>query len=81
MKAKRPWIILMLVLALSPTVKPSNVAALTIKVGYPQLSGGSMPLWVINEAKLDRRYGVDINSIYCRAEPDSPSRSLPVTSI
>ena len=23
-----------------------------------------MPLWVINEAKLDRRYGVDINSIY-----------------
>ena len=23
-----------------------------------------MPLWVINDAKLDRRYGVDINSIY-----------------
>src|SRR4029077_8692385 len=64
MKAKRPWIILMLVLALSPTVKPSNVAAFTIKVGYPQLSGGSMPLWVINEAKLDRRYGVDVNSVY-----------------
>ncbi len=64
MKAKCPWIILMLVLALSSIVKSPDVAALPIKVGYPQLSGGSMPLWVINEAKLDRRYGVDINSIY-----------------
>ncbi len=81
MKAKRPSIIFILVLVLSGIAKSSDVAALPIKVGYPQLSGGSMPLWVINEAKLDRRYGVDINSIYCRAEPDSPSRSLPVTSI
>ena len=64
MKAKRRWLILMLVLALSSIVKSPDVAALPIKVGYPQLSGGSMPLWVINEAKLDRRYGVDINSIY-----------------
>jgi NitT/TauT family transport system substrate-binding protein len=64
MKAKLPPIIFMLVLTLSSIVKSPDVAALTIKVGYPQLSGGSMPLWVINEAKLDRRYGVDINSIY-----------------
>ena len=64
MKAKRPSIILILVLVLSGIAKSPNVGALTIKVGYPQLSGGSMPLWVINDAKLDRRYGVDINSIY-----------------
>src|SRR4030095_11673334 len=64
MKAKCPLIILMLALALSAIAKSPDVAALPIKVGYPQLSGGSMPLWVINEAKLDRRYGVDINSIY-----------------
>jgi ABC-type nitrate/sulfonate/bicarbonate transport system substrate-binding protein len=64
MKAKLPSIIFMLVLTLSAIAKSPDVGALTIKVGYPQLSGGSMPLWIINEAKLDRRYGVDINSIY-----------------
>jgi NitT/TauT family transport system substrate-binding protein len=64
MKAKCPLIILMLALALSAIAKSPDVAALPIKVGYPQLSGGSMPLWVINESKLDRRYGVEINSVY-----------------
>lgn len=53
-----------LVLVLSAIAKSPDVSALTIKVGYPQLSGGSKPLWIINDAKLDRRYGVDINSIY-----------------
>ena len=64
MKVRFRWILLMLVLALSSIAKPRDIAALTIKVGYPQLSGGSMPLWVINETKVDRRYGVDVNSIY-----------------
>jgi NitT/TauT family transport system substrate-binding protein len=41
-----------------------NVTAAPITVGYPQLSGGSMPLWVIAENHLDQRYGVDVKPIY-----------------
>jgi ABC-type nitrate/sulfonate/bicarbonate transport system substrate-binding protein len=36
----------------------------TIRVGYPQLNGAVTPLWVIQEAKLDRPYGVDLKPIY-----------------
>jgi len=43
---------------------PKNSAASPITVGYPQLSGGSMPLWVIAKSNLDQRYGVDIKPIY-----------------
>src|SRR3989475_8874343 len=64
MKVRRWWIISTLVLLFLSTVKPPDAAALTIKVGYPQLSGGSMPLWVITESKLDQRYGVDVKPIY-----------------
>ncbi len=39
-------------------------AAITIKVGYPQLSGGSMPLWVIADSKLDQQYNVDVKTVY-----------------
>ncbi len=42
----------------------SNAAPLTIKVGYPQPSGAQLPLFVIPEAKTDRRYGVDVQVIY-----------------
>ena len=38
-------------------------APVNIKVGYPQLSGGSMPLWVITDSKLDQRYGVDVKTV------------------
>src|SRR5262244_1443508 len=55
MKGKYPSVIFVLVLLLSAITNYPGVAALTIKVGYPQLSGGTMPLWVINDAKLDRR--------------------------
>ena len=41
-----------------------EAATLSVKVGYPQLSGGTMPLWVINDNKLDQRYGVDVKTIY-----------------
>jgi len=41
-----------------------NVTAAPITVGYPQLSGGSMPLWVLAENHLDQRYGVDVKPIY-----------------
>jgi ABC-type nitrate/sulfonate/bicarbonate transport system substrate-binding protein len=64
MKTNRPAIIFLLVLVLSSIVKSPDVAALTIRVGYPQLSGGSMPLWIIAESKLDQRYGVDVKPIY-----------------
>jgi NitT/TauT family transport system substrate-binding protein len=39
-------------------------APVNIKVGYPQLSGGSMPLWVITDSKLDQRYGVVVKTVY-----------------
>jgi hypothetical protein len=42
MKAKRPLIIFILVFVLFAMAKSPDVGALTIKVGYPQLSGGSM---------------------------------------
>jgi NitT/TauT family transport system substrate-binding protein len=45
-------------------LRPQNSEALPITVGYPQLSGGSMPLWVIAQNHLDQRYGVDVKPIY-----------------
>ena len=33
-------------------------------MGYPQPSGAMLPLWVITEAKLDQKYGVDLQNIY-----------------
>jgi ABC-type nitrate/sulfonate/bicarbonate transport system substrate-binding protein len=36
----------------------------TIRVGYPQLNGGQIPLWNIPERKLDQRYGFDIKPVY-----------------
>ena len=64
MKSNVPRIVVALALVFLGVINSREVPALTIKVGYPQLSGGSMPVWVINETKLDRRYGVDISSIY-----------------
>ena len=64
MKAKYRWIVSAFALVLLSLVKSPDGAALTIKVGYPQLSGGSMPLWVMTEAKLDQRYNLDLKTIY-----------------
>ena len=36
----------------------------TIRVGYPQPSGAMLPLWVISEAKLDQKYGFNLQNIY-----------------
>jgi ABC-type nitrate/sulfonate/bicarbonate transport system substrate-binding protein len=36
----------------------------TIRVGYPQPSGAQLPLWVMSEAKLDKKYGFDLQNIY-----------------
>ncbi len=41
-----------------------HAAMATVKIGYPQPSGASIPLWVITEARTDHRYGVDVQAIY-----------------
>jgi NitT/TauT family transport system substrate-binding protein len=65
MKSERVSLVSVLALLLLALLSPPNSTAVTtIKVGYPQLSGGSMPLWVIAQNKLDQRYGVDIKPIY-----------------
>ena len=63
MNPNRLWSLFLLALLLTLLgAQKSTAAALT--VGYPQLSGGSMPLWVIAENHLDQRYGVDVKPIY-----------------
>jgi len=64
MNSKIRRLILILLLSFLPLARFGEAAPPTIKVGYPQLSGGSMPLWVINDNKLDQRYGVDVKTIY-----------------
>jgi ABC-type nitrate/sulfonate/bicarbonate transport system substrate-binding protein len=64
MKSKFRWLTGALLLPLISLSQFGNAAPLIIKVGYPQLSGGSMPLWVISDNKLDQRYGVDVKTIY-----------------
>jgi len=62
-KIYRP-IVIFVFLLLPVSGFPGAAAPLIIKVGYPQLSGGSMPLWVITDSKLDQRYGVDVKTVY-----------------
>jgi NitT/TauT family transport system substrate-binding protein len=63
MASKRIAIVLMFTLLLA-LVRPLASVAAPIVVGYPQLSGGSMPLWVIAKNHLDQRYGADVKPIY-----------------
>ena len=63
MNPKRQWLASLLTLLLTMLIGQKGTAA-PITVGYPQLSGGSMPLWVIAENHLDQRYGVDVKPIY-----------------
>ena len=63
MNPKRLWLMLPLILLLSLT-SGQTASAAPIAVGYPQLSGGSMPLWVIAENHLDQKYGVDVKPSY-----------------
>ena len=39
-------------------------APITVRVGYPQPSGAQLPLWLMSEAKLDKKYGFDLQNIY-----------------
>jgi NitT/TauT family transport system substrate-binding protein len=46
---------------------PSVMAATApagLRMGYPQPSGAMLPLWVITEAGLDKKYGFDLQNIY-----------------
>ncbi len=54
------------ILLIVPTAADCFAAAapLTIRVGYPQPSGAQLPLWVMSEAKLDQKYGFDLQNIY-----------------
>lgn len=63
MNPKRLWLLSLLILLVAVLIGQKSTAA-PITVGYPQLSGGSMPLWVIAENRLDQRYGVDVKPIY-----------------
>ena len=64
MNRKFYWLIVPFLLLLLSVNQIAEAAPLNIKVGYPQLSGGSMPLWVITDNKLDQRYGVDVKTVY-----------------
>src|SRR4249919_2362588 len=57
--------IALLILTVS-SVRDSFAAAtpITVRVGYPQPSGAQLPLWVMSEAKLDQKYGFDLQNIY-----------------
>lgn len=55
-----PWLAALLLVPL----KLASAAPQTVRVGYPQPSGAQIPLWVIPEAKLDQRYGVNLQVIY-----------------
>ena len=63
MNPKRRWLASLLTLLLTMLIGQKSTAT-PITVGYPQLSGGSMPLWVIAENHLDQQYGIDVKPIY-----------------
>jgi ABC-type nitrate/sulfonate/bicarbonate transport system substrate-binding protein len=64
MNHKFSWIVFRFAIAFFFLARFAAAAAPTVKVGYPQLSGGSMPLWVIADNRLDQRYGIDVKTIY-----------------
>lgn len=55
------WLI---IAALLPHKIIAAAAPATIRIGYPQPSGAMLPLWVITEARLDQKYGFNLQNIY-----------------
>jgi NitT/TauT family transport system substrate-binding protein len=39
-------------------------APISMRMGYPQPSGAMLPIWVMTEARLDHKYGVDLQNIF-----------------
>jgi NitT/TauT family transport system substrate-binding protein len=35
-----------------------------LRVGYPQPSGAMLPLWLVSDAKLDQKYGAQVQNIF-----------------
>jgi ABC-type nitrate/sulfonate/bicarbonate transport system substrate-binding protein len=48
------------------SLQPMMAAAVpaNIRMGYPQPSGAMLPIWVMTEAKLDQKYGFELQNIY-----------------
>jgi ABC-type nitrate/sulfonate/bicarbonate transport system substrate-binding protein len=61
---KRFSAIFVLVLILSLVENFAMAQAQVVRAGFPQLNGGQTPLWTISEAKLDRKYGIEVRPIY-----------------
>jgi NitT/TauT family transport system substrate-binding protein len=57
-------IALLVTLLFSSTVCAAAAAPAVVKIGYPQPSGAQIPIWVIPEAKLDQRYGINVQVVY-----------------
>jgi hypothetical protein len=54
-----------LLILISRVILNSALAhAQAVRAGFPQLNGGQTPLWTISEAKLDRKYGIEIRPIF-----------------
>ncbi|HWH79704.1 MAG TPA: ABC transporter substrate-binding protein [Candidatus Binatus sp.] len=49
---------------LSAALPQRIFAAAAVRVGYPQPSGAMLPIWVMSEAKLAQKYGIELQSIY-----------------
>jgi NitT/TauT family transport system substrate-binding protein len=62
----RAWVVLCFAVAALTGARTAGAAtAQTVtRMGYPQPSGAMLPLWVITEAGLDKKYGFDLQNIY-----------------
>src|SRR4051794_32186605 len=58
------WGVLLSLLLSSSSEAFAASAPLLIRVGYPQPSGAMLPIWVMSEAGLDKKYGIDLQNIY-----------------
>jgi ABC-type nitrate/sulfonate/bicarbonate transport system substrate-binding protein len=56
--------IVVLAMLLMQTSAGETFAAANIRIGYPQPSGAMLPIWVMAEAKLDQKYGIELQNIY-----------------
>jgi ABC-type nitrate/sulfonate/bicarbonate transport system substrate-binding protein len=58
------WVVGWLAIAAMFSHSVFAAAPNTLRVGYPQPSGAMLPIWVMSEAKLDQKYGVELQNIY-----------------
>lgn len=61
---KRFCVLSLLLLMLSVVQNSAVAHGQAVRAGFPQLNGGQTPLWTITEAKLDRKYGIEVRPIY-----------------